>query len=206
MRITAKISSSSCAAVYRGDSRHLVRAGLEGGKGVDESIALHPAFVWTLTAPASGAYPQQPGPPSPCRDCCDGLIYSAKLPPTVDVLLLPPAGRRVHRHSPLPRLLRLRGRGAPQRVHAAAARRCTTIYTQRQLAVVLGRTQADTDRAVRLSFAGWPSSSAVASCICTPSTGRRPCPLDPTSRRRRARPLPPPRGQSRRRWRIRRGP
>ena len=51
----SEIRCPSCAAVYRGDSRHLVRAGLEGGKGVDEAIALHPAVFLTLTAPGFGA-------------------------------------------------------------------------------------------------------------------------------------------------------
>ena len=32
----------SCAAVYRGDARHLVRAGLIGGKGVDVSVTERP--------------------------------------------------------------------------------------------------------------------------------------------------------------------
>jgi hypothetical protein len=40
----------SCAAVYRADARHLVRAGLIGGKGVDESVAERPAAFLTLTA------------------------------------------------------------------------------------------------------------------------------------------------------------
>ncbi len=44
----------SCATLYRGDARHLVRAGLEGGKGIDESIAAHPAVFLTLTAPSFG--------------------------------------------------------------------------------------------------------------------------------------------------------
>lgn len=33
----SEVRCPSCAAVYRGDSRHLVRAGLEGGKGIDAS-------------------------------------------------------------------------------------------------------------------------------------------------------------------------
>lgn len=45
----------SCAAVYRADARHLVRAGLIGGKGVPESIVEHPAVFLTLTAPSFGA-------------------------------------------------------------------------------------------------------------------------------------------------------
>jgi hypothetical protein len=51
----SEIRCPSCATIYRGDSRHLVRAGLEGGKGVDEAIALHPAVFLTLTTPGNGA-------------------------------------------------------------------------------------------------------------------------------------------------------
>ena len=51
--------AASCAVrrartLYRGDARHLVRAGLEGGKDIDESIAGHPAAFVTLTAPGFG--------------------------------------------------------------------------------------------------------------------------------------------------------
>lgn len=51
----SELQCPSCAAIYRGDSRHLVRAGLEGGKGVDEAVATHPAVFLTLTAPGFGA-------------------------------------------------------------------------------------------------------------------------------------------------------
>jgi hypothetical protein len=50
----SELRCPSCARLYRGDARHLVRAGLEGGKGVDESIATHPAVFLTLTAPGFG--------------------------------------------------------------------------------------------------------------------------------------------------------
>jgi hypothetical protein len=49
----SELRCPSCATLYRGDA-HLVRAGLEGGKGVDESVALHPAVFMTLTAPGFG--------------------------------------------------------------------------------------------------------------------------------------------------------
>ena len=50
----SELRCPSCATLYRGDARHLVRAGLEGGKGIDESIAAHPAVFLTLTAPGFG--------------------------------------------------------------------------------------------------------------------------------------------------------
>jgi len=50
----SEVRCPACAEVYRGDARHLVRAGLEGGKGVPESVADHPAVFLTLTAPGFG--------------------------------------------------------------------------------------------------------------------------------------------------------
>ena len=54
----------ACAEVYRWDAYQLIRAGLAGGKGVPESVALHPALFVTLTAPSFGpvhARHHQPG-------------------------------------------------------------------------------------------------------------------------------------------------
>jgi hypothetical protein len=51
----SEVRCPACAAVYRGDARHLVRSGLEGGKGVPGSVAEHPAVFLTLTAPGFGA-------------------------------------------------------------------------------------------------------------------------------------------------------
>ncbi len=47
----SEVRCPACAQVYRGDARHLVRAGLEGGKGVSEAVAGNPAVFLTLTAP-----------------------------------------------------------------------------------------------------------------------------------------------------------
>ena len=44
----------ACSALYKGDARQLVRAGLTGGKGVPESVAAHPCVFATLTAPSFG--------------------------------------------------------------------------------------------------------------------------------------------------------
>ena len=45
----------SCAETYKGDAKQLVRAGIEGGKGVPETVSGHPAVFVTLTAPGFGA-------------------------------------------------------------------------------------------------------------------------------------------------------
>ena len=39
----SEVRCPACAQVYRGDARQLVRAGLEGGKGVSEAVAGNPA-------------------------------------------------------------------------------------------------------------------------------------------------------------------
>jgi Replication initiator protein, pSAM2 len=44
----------ACSALYKGDARQLVRAGLTGGKGIPETIAAHPCVFATLTAPSFG--------------------------------------------------------------------------------------------------------------------------------------------------------
>jgi hypothetical protein len=44
----------ACSQVYKRDARHLVRAGLVGGKGVPETIAAHPCVFATFTAPSFG--------------------------------------------------------------------------------------------------------------------------------------------------------
>ena len=50
----AKPRCPACSALYKGDARQLVRAGLTGGKGVPESVAAHPCVFATLTAPSFG--------------------------------------------------------------------------------------------------------------------------------------------------------
>jgi hypothetical protein len=61
-----------CSRVYKEDARHLVTAGLVGGKGVPESVAGRPCVFATITGPSFGAVhsvgksgprPCRPGPP-----------------------------------------------------------------------------------------------------------------------------------------------
>ncbi|WP_326798581.1 replication initiation protein [Streptomyces sp. NBC_01808] len=44
----------ACAQIYRADTYQLVRAGLVGGKGVEETVGGHPRVFATLTAPGFG--------------------------------------------------------------------------------------------------------------------------------------------------------
>ena len=67
----------SCAALYRSDARHLVRAGLTGGKGMPDTVSAHPMVFATFTAPSFGSVHRGPkdGQPVPCHpgkpdDCC----------------------------------------------------------------------------------------------------------------------------------------
>jgi hypothetical protein len=43
-----------CAETYRADTYQLIRAGLAGGKGVPESVSIHPCVFATFTAPSFG--------------------------------------------------------------------------------------------------------------------------------------------------------
>lgn len=136
----------ACAAVYRADARHLVRAGLLGGKGVDESVATHPALFMTFTAPSFGAV--HLGDSGPCH---------------------PGRTRSSCRHG-LPRTCFDRHRTEDEVVGSALCPDCydyegavlqnactpelwrrTTIYLGRHLAAVLGLTQAKTRALCSLS-------------------------------------------------------
>ncbi|WP_406415153.1 replication initiator [Streptomyces sp. NBC_01614] len=44
-----------CSYLHAGDTFHLVRSGLQGGKGVTDRVQLHPRLFVTLTAPSFGA-------------------------------------------------------------------------------------------------------------------------------------------------------
>lgn len=138
----------SCATVYRDDARHLVRAGLVGGKGVDEAVATHPAVLLTLTAPGFGpVHAVRDG--NPCRPAATpGRCEHGR----------PLGCRSVHREddelvgTPLcPDCYDYEG-AVLQNACTAELWRRTTIYVDRQLATVLGVTQAETRRQVRLSF------------------------------------------------------
>lgn len=57
-----------CSRVYKEDARHLVTAGLIGGKGVPDSVAGRPCVFATLTGPSFGAvHSVAKGGPRPCR-------------------------------------------------------------------------------------------------------------------------------------------
>jgi hypothetical protein len=53
-------SCPGCAETYRRDAFHLLRAGLAGGKGIPESVAVHPVVFATFTAPSFGPVHSRP--------------------------------------------------------------------------------------------------------------------------------------------------
>lgn len=60
----------SCAERYRYDARHLIGAGLRGGKGIPKGVAEHPALFVTLTAPSFGVvHTRRYGPDGSSRRC-----------------------------------------------------------------------------------------------------------------------------------------
>ncbi len=141
----------SCAQVYRSDTRHLVAAGLQGGKGVPDTVAVHPAVFVTLTAPSFGAVhssgvdrarPCQPGPPG--QRCAHGAMLTCFVDHEPgDEMIGQALCAECYRYS--------------EHViwHALAPElwRRTTIYLRRCLARTLGIGAGELASTVRVSFA-----------------------------------------------------
>ena len=107
----SELRCPSCATLYRGDARHLIRAGLEGGKGVDQSIATHPAVLLTLTAPGFGPCTGTARPARAMPEIAEAAVHTADRSPAAS---RHSPRRRRHRHTAVPPLLRLRRRRAAQ--------------------------------------------------------------------------------------------
>jgi hypothetical protein len=138
----------ACAHTYRADARHLVRAGLIGGKGIDPSVVFHPAVFLTLTAPSFGTIhsARQGGPcraGSPGHRCRHGRSVNCPERHVEDDELV---GTPV-----CPDCYDYRG-AVLHNAHTPELWRRTTIYLHRQLAAVLGLTQVETRKVVQLSF------------------------------------------------------
>ena len=138
----------ACAAMYRGDARHLVRAGLVGGKGMNQSVAERPAVLLTLTAPSFGPVhssgrqgPCHPGPP-PAR-CSHGRTLSCSAHHDEgDAIVGSPLCVDCYDFA-----------GAVlQNASTAELWRRTTIYVLRRLAGTLGWSQREIKERIRLSF------------------------------------------------------
>ncbi|RLV08133.1 plasmid replication initiator protein [Streptomyces griseocarneus] len=57
----------SCSRLHAGDTYHLVRAGLTGGKTVPDTVRTHPRLFVTLTAPSFGPVHHTTGDGKPCH-------------------------------------------------------------------------------------------------------------------------------------------
>jgi hypothetical protein len=137
----------SCASTYKNDARQLVLAGLQGGKGVPESVASHPMAWFTLTPPSFGAVhaakssgPCHFGPPGRCehgasRHCLARHHRSEEVVGTPLCADCYDYDRSVLYNSVAGELWRR-----------------VTIYAFRQLAYVLGKTERELRTEVRLSF------------------------------------------------------
>jgi hypothetical protein len=144
----------ACARVYAGDARQLITAGLRGGKGVPDSVARHPRLFATFTAPGFGAVHtqgSQHGNPMPCHPR--------------DPYKRCPHGRREacwHRHpetetrtlgQPLcADCFDYQGLALWNAVAPELWRRTMGVYVYRTLAHLLGWSEAEVKRTVRVRY------------------------------------------------------
>jgi hypothetical protein len=143
----------SCSATYQADSFQLLAAGLRGGKGVPDTVSEHPRLFVTFTAPSFGRVHTRKAQGRlvfPCHPYRQGQTC--------------PHGRRAgcwQRHDEDdPRLgeplcARCYQAGAQVLWNALAGRLWsrTTIYLYRALAQLVGVTEAELRRLVRISYA-----------------------------------------------------
>jgi len=143
----------SCSAVYQADSFQLLAAGLRGGKGVPHTVSEHPRLFVTFTAPGFGRVHTRKAQGRlmfPCHPYRQGQTC--------------PHGRRAscwQRHDEDdPRLgeplcARCYQTGAQVLWNALAGRLWSrsTIYLYRALAQLVGVSEAELRRLVRVSFA-----------------------------------------------------
>src|SRR5215218_6464995 len=142
-----------CSATYQADSFQLLAAGLRGGKGIPETVSAHPRLFVTLTAPSFGQVHSRKA---------QGLVVYPCHPYRQGARC--PHGKRAgcwQRHdADDPRLgeplcARCYQTGAQVLWNALAGRLWsrTTIYVYRTLAQLVGVTEGQLRRLVRVSFA-----------------------------------------------------
>jgi len=143
----------SCARIYRGDARQIISAGLCGGKGVPDTVGVHPAVFATFTAPGFGAVHgvrNKGGRRHPCRPgttkarCVHGRPLSCwRRHDDDDSELGEPLCEECFDYE------------AAVLFNALASElwRRTTIYLRRMVARLAGMTEKELHQAVRISFA-----------------------------------------------------
>ncbi|MFZ3558806.1 MULTISPECIES: replication initiator protein RepSA [unclassified Streptomyces] len=123
----------SCAWTYAGDTYHLIRSGITGGKTVPDTVRDHPRVFATLTAPSFGPVHNRPDS-GRCRcgsshDEHDPALGTALDPGSYDYV-----GAVLWNN------------------HAGDLWRRFTIYLRREIAAHAGLTQAAMSEACRVSF------------------------------------------------------
>jgi hypothetical protein len=144
-----KTSCVACSDIYKHDARHLVTAGLLGGKGGPESVAGHPMVFATYTAPSFGTVHRRPksgkGPchPAPSRCCPHGKpVACFERHGAGDPIVGQPICPDCYRYQD----------HVLFHAHMSELWRRTVIYTFRSLAKVLGTTPKELKGTVRLSY------------------------------------------------------
>lgn len=142
-----KTRCPSCSSTYKNDARQLVLAGLQGGKGVPETVASHPMAWFTLTPPSFGAVhaakssgPCHFGPPGHCEHGAKRHCLARHLRDDEAV------------GTPLCAECYLYDESVLYNSLAGELWRRVTIYAFRHLAYALGKTEKELRQEVRLSF------------------------------------------------------
>ncbi|MFF8454655.1 replication initiator protein RepSA [Streptomyces albidoflavus] len=123
----------SCAWMYAGDTYHLIRSGITGGKTVPSSVREHPRVFATLTAPSFGPVHNIPTK----GRCCCGTAHAdddPQLGTALDPERYDYAGAVLWNN------------------HAGDLWRRFTIYLRREIAARAGITQAALKESCRVSF------------------------------------------------------
>ena len=138
----------SCAAVYKGDARQLVLAGLLGGKGVPSTVAGRPMVFATLTAPSFGFVHRYVASGGPCqargpKRCAHGRRVSCLARHTaLDPALGEPLCLDCYDHEGTVLF----------NAQVSELWRRTTIYTMRNLARLVGLSPRELHSRVHLSY------------------------------------------------------
>ncbi len=123
----------ACAWTYAGDTFHLIRAGITGGKQVPATVREHPRVFATLTAPSFGAVHNQPAA-GRCRCGTQHGDADPALGTAIDLGSYDYAGAVLWNN------------------HAGDLWRRFTIYLRREIATRAGLTQTALSEACRVSF------------------------------------------------------
>ncbi|WP_432198620.1 replication initiator [Streptomyces sp. bgisy027] len=128
----------ACSRVYAADTYHLIKAGLSGGKNVDEAVREHPRAFVTLTAPSFGPVHRSTdsaGKPHRCRCGAQHADDAPALSTPLDPATYDYAGAVLWN------------------AHAGQLWARFTTYLRRALAQHFGMTQNALNSALRVSFA-----------------------------------------------------